>query len=163
MCVPKWLVVSGLSVPTVLVWLGILGCEGPAARRQRLGSPNPLDRAQAVVEVYALRDGESVPKVVDLLDDSDGAVRLYAINALRRLCGEDFGYRYYESASVREAAVRRWRDALRAGVVRLAPASRPARDERGSEDQVDEAVPNAGSPTAADGLAGAEVAGDPQP
>jgi hypothetical protein len=100
-----------------------LGCASGAARRAQLGSDNPLDRATAIVEVYDARDRKAVQKLVDLLDDSSSAVRLYAILALRGLTGEDLGYRYYESEVVRAASVRRWRDAVRAGIVVLGAAT----------------------------------------
>jgi hypothetical protein len=120
------LVLGGVCVSGIVVLLGTAGCQGSATWRDRLSSPNPLDRAQAVVAVYARRDAEAIPKLVDLLEDPDSAVRMYAIVALRRLCGEDFGYRFYESAALRDAAVDRWRAALRAGEVRLRPLAQAA-------------------------------------
>mgnify|MGYP003879937573 CR=1 FL=1 len=53
--------------------------------------------------------------LIGLLDDPDIAVRLYAIAALRRLTGNDYGYRYYASDADRAAAVARWQAAARAG------------------------------------------------
>jgi hypothetical protein len=112
-------VATGLAAPTLLV---AFGCASDAGRRAKLASDNPLDRATAIVQVYETRDRKAVQKLVDLLDDSSSAVRLYAILALRGLTGEDFGYRYYDSEAKRAASVRRWRDAVRAGIVVLRPA-----------------------------------------
>lgn len=69
-------------------------------------------------------DVESVHTLVNLLEDDDRAVRLVASLALRRLCGDDLGYRYYDPPAQRAAAVQRWRDALRNGL--------PARPPGGS-------------------------------
>lgn len=104
---------------------GVWGCGGPPARAD-LRSGNPLDRARGVVAVTEARDDVAVHKLVDLLDDSDRAVRMYAILALVRLCGEDYGYRYYESAARRGPAVQRWREALRKGEVTLRAGMRRA-------------------------------------
>lgn len=116
---------AGLAVPALLA---AFGCAGDAGRRAQLASDNPLDRATAIVQVYEARDRKAVQKLVDLLDDSSSAVRLYAILALRGLTGEDFGYRYYDNEVARVASVRRWRDAVRAGIVflRAAPPEVPA-------------------------------------
>ena len=42
------------------------------------------------------------------LNDDDPAVRFYSIEGLKRLTGDDFGYRYYEDADERAAAVAKW-------------------------------------------------------
>jgi hypothetical protein len=106
--------------------VGLLGGAAFIAAGCRAGGPeaglaagNPMDRARAVIQVTEQRDGEAVQKLVDLLEDSDAAVRMYAILGLRRLVGEDYGYRYYDARAERVAAVQRWRAALRAGEVRL--------------------------------------------
>lgn len=110
-----------------LTWLlvaltcGAWSCGGRPARAD-LRSGNALDRARGVVSVAEARDDLAVHKLVDLLDDSDRGVRMYAIMALERLCDEDFGYRYYESAARRAPAVERWREAIRKGDVTLKSA-----------------------------------------
>jgi len=105
--------------------LGTLGCRGDA-RRAQLRSTNPLDRAAAIVRVAESGDLRAVHKLVDLLEDEDSAVRMYAILALRRLCGQDFGYRYFDNVGTRSSAVRRWRDGLRAGSIQVHPATQPS-------------------------------------
>src|SRR5262249_19040992 len=60
-------------------------------------------------------DRDQVPRLVNLLEDDDPAVRMYAILSLRRLTGQDFGYHYYDSDAERAVAVARWRGALRRG------------------------------------------------
>jgi len=88
-----------------------------------LRSPSPLERAHAIVRVVESHDIEAVHKLVDLLEDSDRAVRFYAILALRRMCSEDYGYQYYADEHTRAAAVQRWRSALRDGRVIVRPPS----------------------------------------
>jgi hypothetical protein len=96
----------------------IMACSANRTRRQ-LGSENPLERAEGIVRVSENSDASAIPKLVDLLEDSDGAVRMYAILALRRMCGVDFGYRFYDAPADRYAAVQRWRQAIRCGQLKL--------------------------------------------
>lgn len=95
------------------------GCQPAAGRRERLNSTYAPTRAQAVVQSAEAGDATAIHKLVDLLEDEDRGVRMYSILALRRLCGVDYGYRYYESEAQRLIAVERWRGAIRAGEVRL--------------------------------------------
>ena len=106
---------------TVLIFAA--GCRSGAAQRRHLSSPNPLERAKAVVQLAETGDRVAVHKLVELLEDPDRAVRMYTILALTRLCGRDYGYKYYKPEAERAAAVRRWRAALRNGeiVVRAVP------------------------------------------
>lgn len=99
----------------------ISGCQSSAARRQELNSTYAPTRARAVVASAEAGDATAVHKLVDLLEDEDRGVRMYAIIALRRLCGVDYGFEYYAPEVERQAAVDRWREAIRAGEVHLAP------------------------------------------
>ncbi|MCK4342202.1 MAG: HEAT repeat domain-containing protein [Phycisphaerae bacterium] len=128
-----WLCVLGATAGAL--W-GTPGCDSTAARRRALASGNPLDRARAVVQVAEGRDPDAVHKLVDLLDDPDKTVRMYAIIALKRLCGQDYGFRYYADETERRAAVQRWRQALRTGEVTLVPRTRPA-GVQGSTSELD--------------------------
>jgi HEAT repeat protein len=121
----EWIVRAALAAPLAAGLATLAGC-GQSTTRHQLGAANPLDRAQAIVQVYETHDIQAIQKLVDLLDDRDSAVRMYAILALRRLCGVDFGYRFYEDAAAREAAAERWREALRNGQVTLRPAAESA-------------------------------------
>ncbi len=103
--------------------LALDGCTASDVYRTRLRSSNPLERAKAVVALAEMGDAESVHHLVDLLEDRDPAVRLFAIEALKRLVGQDYGYRYYHDEIRRAAAVDRWRQALRAGEVIVQPAA----------------------------------------
>jgi len=91
-------------------WLA--GCGQPEARESlyhRLQSDDHRVRADAVVEAGRTRDSKAVPYLVDRLADEDADIRLFAIQALRRITGQDFGYRSYESELSRYEAVGRWR------------------------------------------------------
>lgn len=115
---------AGAVVVGMIAWLAASACDTSHPHRDRFASGNPLDRARATVEVSRARDLQAVHKLVELLDDPEPAVRMYAILSLRQLCGEDFGYRYYERAAMRGAAIERWRAALREGRVGFGPAAR---------------------------------------
>ncbi|TWT46073.1 hypothetical protein RAS1_25200 [Phycisphaerae bacterium RAS1] len=100
-------------IATCLAAAALAGCNSAEGRRRALQSSDPVQRARAVVQVAEARDLEAVHKLVDLLEDPDRAVRMYAALALRDLCDQDFGYRYYASPAERAVAVERWREALR--------------------------------------------------
>jgi hypothetical protein len=48
------------------------------------------------------------------LEDDSPDVRMFAIGALRRMTGKDFGYRFYAEEDERAEAVKRWREWLKA-------------------------------------------------
>ncbi len=86
-----------------------------------------------MVAVTRTGDLVAVHKLVDLLDDHDRTVRMYAILGLRRLCGEDFGYRYYAVSAERAPAVARWRETLRAGTLTVGQQRASSDDAAGRE------------------------------
>jgi len=51
-------------------------------------------------------------------------VRFYAINGLRRLTGDDFGYHYYDEKEQRQPAVARWQRWVEDGAVARASAAK---------------------------------------
>lgn len=114
------------------------GCRAPGD----LDSPNPYERARAVVASAESDGGRVTHRLVNLLSDEDPAVRMYAILALERLTGRTYEYQYWESPAQRQRAIHRWRNALQAGEVRLKddgaaasdlPAVRGPRQTRVSE------------------------------
>lgn len=113
----------------VLIAALCAGCRSGTAGNPQLASNHPLDRAEAAVRAADRGDANSIHALVDLLEDPDDVVRMVAIHSLRRLCGEDFGYRYYADPAARAVAVVRWREALRSGTLRVAaewPSTSPA-------------------------------------
>jgi hypothetical protein len=120
----------------IAVWL--TACQSTS--RKELGSPNPLERAQAAVCLAEAGDAGAVHELVDLLEDSDRAVRMYAILALVRLTGADYGYKYYGTDLERAVAVRRWRDALRAGEVVVRHRTTPSEAEPEASEAKDPSI-----------------------
>ena len=89
------------------------GCSEPTG-------PKTVTNKDLSVKIPAFKhaveadDRAALPEMVRDLDDDDAAVRLYAIEGLRRLSeGEDFGYRYYDDAEARKPAVEKWRQWLK--------------------------------------------------
>lgn len=95
-----------------------LHCVAPPPSRIQSADVN-----QRILAIYAAAesgDKQSVPLLVDRLEDEDEAVRFYAILALDKMTGRRLGYDYASPPSERAKAVERWR--------RFVRASGPARD-----------------------------------
>lgn len=121
---------SLLIVAVVGLGGSLSGCLVAPSRRSDLSARYPLDRARAVVAAAERHDADAIHALVNLLEDDDPGVRMYASLALERMCGETFGYRYYAPPEERAEALRRWRDALRNGEVvtlRAGSAQTPSR------------------------------------
>lgn len=106
-----------------LAWL--VGCHSSGATRDEITSPYPLDRVRAAVRCAEAGDAEAVDLLIELLADRDRGVRMFSILALERLCGVDYGYRYYGPEPERAAAIARWRAARQRGEVTLRSPSPP--------------------------------------
>jgi hypothetical protein len=63
-------------------------------------------------EAAHIGDRKTVPQLMIDLESDDPAVRFYAIDALRKLTGEDFGYRYYDDNDQRKPALAHWKQWL---------------------------------------------------
>ncbi len=105
------------QVGWTLVLLAAPACQTPAHYRPDLRSPNLLQRVKGIVRAAERGDRSAIDTLVGLLDDPDPATRLYAIEALEKLCGTTLGYRYYDSESRRREAIARWQAAIREGRV----------------------------------------------
>ena len=114
------------TMSVTILLLGVTACRSPASQRERLASSNPLDQVTAAVWLAESGDATAVHRLVNLLEDRDRTVRMYAILALEHLCGRTYGYRYYEAPSKRAVAVRRWQDAWRRGEVIATPPAQPS-------------------------------------
>lgn len=110
----RWTLRAGAIV---LLAVGGLGCRASPRDPRWLASDYPLDRVRAAVALAEAGDARAVPRLVDLLADDDRGVRLYSILALERLTGQTYDYVYYAPQPQRDAAVERWRTALRNGEV----------------------------------------------
>ena len=98
------------------VLLGLLsvlisGCVEPLSSGNAMEDLNDeyaTVRVAAIKKVAENNMTEAIPRLVSLLLNDDGAVRFYAIEALRQLTGKDHGYRYSADEASRAAAVERW-------------------------------------------------------
>ena len=89
--------------------LGVMaGCR-PRAPRQPLLDTDPIFVIPAIRNVADADRLRDAPRLIELLESEDAAVRLAAINSLRDLTGEDFGYHFWQRAGERGPAVDRWR------------------------------------------------------
>jgi HEAT repeat protein len=97
---------------TGMIWifLTLVGCARPASKG--LMDEDPSFKIPAIKQAAETHDIRAIPQLIESLDDDDPAVRFYAIEALKRLTGETFGYRFYEDESQRRIAVGKWKDWL---------------------------------------------------
>lgn len=79
-----------------------------------LQSEDPSLRLTSAVKAANENDRSALPLLVERLEDDSPDVRMFAIEALRRMTGEDFGYRFYADEMDRAKAVKRWRKWLKA-------------------------------------------------
>jgi hypothetical protein len=90
----------------------VVGCSESKGPRT-VKNPDPTVSIPAIKADVQNRDQKDVAQMVANLNDDDPAVRFYSIQALRRLTGDDFGYRYYENDDARAPAVTQWNQWLK--------------------------------------------------
>jgi len=93
-----------------------VGCTESKGPRT-VKNPDPTVSIPAIKTDVQNRDQKDVAQMVANLNDDDPAVRFYSVQGLRRLTGDDFGYRYYENEEARAPAVARWNQWLKQRVV----------------------------------------------
>jgi hypothetical protein len=71
-------------------------------------SDQPEQAIPAIESEVRAGHKSAIPYLVRDLQSYDSAMRMYAIDGLRRLTGQDFGYVYYEEPELRQPAVERW-------------------------------------------------------
>ena len=118
-----------MAVAGVAGAICVFGCRAPGPGPESLVSPDPDQRIRAIVRTAETKNANAVPLLVDRLEDEDEAVRMFAIEAIRRLTGKSMGWRYYEPPTRRAHAVAAWREWL-AGPAG-GGASRPAEPRAG--------------------------------
>lgn len=91
-----------------VVGLSAAGCTAPHGPRA-VTNPDPVQKIPAIQDAVRRHDLSVTPQLVKDLDNEDPAIRFYAFEALRKLSGQDFGYRYYDDTDERRPAVDRWR------------------------------------------------------
>lgn len=94
-----------------------LGCAenrvGMPTFTKDIQSPDPSVRIKAVIYAGNSGDKRFIPHLVDRLEDDDEVVRLAAIESLKQLTGNDFGYRSFDPPYKRMIAVEQWRKWLK--------------------------------------------------
>ena len=104
-----------LWLPAMMTLI-LAGCAGLFDRKPQLSD---LDNPNSTIKIVAVKwagdnkVSSALPQLVDLLQDEDSPVRLYSIEALRRITGTDCGYDYKAAAHVRAVAVKRWHQFLK--------------------------------------------------
>lgn len=102
---------TGLLI--LAVWAA--GCSGPRASEGGFDSDNPAAKLYAIHDAGEKRDTDSIPHLVQALEDDDPAVRMMAIEALDRVTGTRLGYNPYDTLPERRVAVNRWVQAVDEG------------------------------------------------
>jgi hypothetical protein len=94
------LIVCGLSASCI-------GRDPPS-----ISSPDPDRLIPAIKTGVREHDRRVIPYLVEDLESDDSAVRMYAIDGLRRLTNQDLGYVYFADDDDRKPAVGRWKQWL---------------------------------------------------
>jgi hypothetical protein len=97
-----------MAAAALVGWIG--GCA-------RAPAPRGLADTDAAVLIPAIKSQVNsptpdLPALVGLLESDDPAVRLFAIEALRRLTGQTFGYVGFVDPAEQTAAIATWRSAV---------------------------------------------------
>lgn len=88
------------------------GCSGFTGPRD-VSNPDPHVKVPEIRKAVEHHDMSVAPQLIEDLDASDSAVRFYAIEGLRRLTGEDFGYDWtQDNRADRRPAIDRWKQWL---------------------------------------------------
>lgn len=101
----------------------VVGCTAPRGPLV-VGSPDPAINLPAMVVAAARHQREKMVPLVEQLDSTDPAVRLFAIRTLAELSGgETLGYRHFDPYHVRLEPMNRWREAV--GLAPIVPTRLP--------------------------------------
>ncbi len=94
----------------ILISLLLYGCGGGLKEPciDHLNSPTPIFRIRAAKWAGDNKNTEAVGPLVNLLKDEDRSVRLYSIEALKRITGNDFGYKVQDAPAKRAKAIAKW-------------------------------------------------------
>jgi len=125
---------KSLSRPIFLAAVLLCGCFG--REHPSLKSKDPALKIPAIKSAVNDHDLAACKELVKDLDNDDPAIRFYAVEGLRKLTGETFGYRYYDDEAARKPAVAKWKAWLEAqGIIpdpQPPPATAPATPEPAS-------------------------------
>ena len=90
------------------------GCALPD-QRASFDSDDPIERSLAASKAASVRDAQSVPELVAMLESADPAQRMVAIASLERITGQRMDYDPSAPEWERQKAVRGWITWLRGG------------------------------------------------
>ena len=91
----------------------------PPVGLESFSNPDPLIRISVMKWAGENKVDEAIGPLVDSLADEDASIRFFAIQALVRITGKDYGYDYKADAQRRLQAIVRWHEFLKD----LAPAA----------------------------------------
>ena len=97
----------------MLIWAGLLlvACNNTSSDYMaNISSGKPEVATAAMSKAAQEKSRQAIVPLIKRLHDEDPAIRLSAIRALRRITGQDMGYRSYESPVKRAQAIQRWWD-----------------------------------------------------
>ena len=118
-------------VVPVLILLLAASCA-PPAREGGFDSPTPAAKMYAMEQAVHAGDQTAAARIVEQLDSDDPAVRMMAIESLRRLTGTTLGYDHSDSPADRREAIERWVQAVESGEV--VEAAQTTADKGGPDD-----------------------------
>lgn len=98
-----------LSLPKIgacLLATTLCGCAGEVS----FDSPDSAARLRAIQKAAAEDDRSSIPKLIEMLDSDDSAVRLLSIRTLESMTGQTLGYDPIAPSYERTPAVNRWQE-----------------------------------------------------
>lgn len=98
-------------VPIMILLWGCAASER-AVSLSDMNNPDPTVRIRAIKWAGENKLDSALPRLVDLLQDEDRAIRYYAIAALRHITGTDHGYDFKSDARTRSEAIKRWQAEL---------------------------------------------------
>jgi hypothetical protein len=83
------------------------GCTAQAPEAD-FDSANPAARLYAIERAGAQRDETATPMLIEQLDSDDAVVRMMALEALKRIEGDTYGYWFGDPPPEQRAAIDRW-------------------------------------------------------
>lgn len=99
--------VGNILLIAVLFTTGCLPSQQDPTKADFRATDTPA-RVPAIVNAAGTDDQETLGELVHALSDKDPAIRLFAIHSLEERTDQTLGYRYYEAAEKRQAAIDRW-------------------------------------------------------
>lgn len=90
------------------------GCGFLSLGPAKLTSDDPAQKIPAIKWAARHDDRAAIPLLIKALSSQDSAIRFYAIYALRKITGHEFGYIYYASKASRRLSIARWKTWLAA-------------------------------------------------